>query len=403
MERRAALTRVRAALAAVAVLLGACGRAPPLDQQAYVWQRQSTPALAAAVTEVGPHLAGLRVLVAERIESGWVEPDTLAALPTNSVATLVLRWDARRDRFAAAVAAPPLARALARAGAAGAAIRGVEVDYDCGSARLADYARELVALRATLPPATRLSITALPAWLDSADLDTLLATVDENVLQVHSVDARAAALVDPAAARRWAEAWSRHAAGPWRIALPVYGARVWRDAEGAVRAVESESELPRVDGSAREWRIDTRLLAALVGGLRARPPAKLAGIVWFRLPTRDDRRAVSVDGFVALLDGRPLAADWRVDLRAVAGSSGGYDLVLENHGNLDAAPPASLRFDGQCSSGDAAAGVTLERDPAGGRFRIVGADGWLRAGQRMPLGWLHCASAPIASIEHGPS
>lgn len=401
MERRPALIPFAGALV-VAVLLGGCGPAPPLDQQAYVWQRQATPALAAAVAELGPHLGGLRVLAAERIESGWVEPDTLAALPTGSTPTLVLRWDARRDPFAAGLAAPPLGDALARAATAGLTVRGIEIDYDCGSARLADYARELVALRRALPPGLRLSITALPAWLGAAELDNLLAAVDESVLQVHSVDARAATLIDPAAARRWAEAWSRRAVGSWRIALPAYGARVWQDAGGAVRAVESEAELPRADGASSEWRIDARQLADLTAGLREQRLPKLAGVVWFRLPTREDRRALSVDSFGALVDGRTLAADWFVDVRAVEGSGGSYDLALENRGTLDTAPPASLGIDGRCSAGDAAAGVGLERNPAGWKFHLA-VGGWLRAGQRMTLGWLRCASAPIASIEHGPS
>jgi Protein of unknown function (DUF3142) len=47
-------------------------------------------------------------------------------------------------------------------------------------------------------------------------------------------------------------------------------------------------------------------VAALLGDLRDESPANLVGIVWFRLPTDDDRRAWSIETWRAVMLGKPL-------------------------------------------------------------------------------------------------
>lgn len=51
------------------------------------------------------------------------------------------------------------------------AVAGVEIDHDCATARLAAYVRFLSNLRSRMGRAVPLSITALPAWLSSPEVD----------------------------------------------------------------------------------------------------------------------------------------------------------------------------------------------------------------------------------------
>ena len=50
----------------------------------------------------------------------------------------------------------------------------LEIDHDCASARLEQYAQTLRTIRQRLAPQIRLSITALPTWLESNALDHCL-------------------------------------------------------------------------------------------------------------------------------------------------------------------------------------------------------------------------------------
>ena len=85
---------------------------------------------------------------------------------------------------------------------------------------LSAYARFLAALRARLPAVLKLSITALPTWMNSPALERLAPPLDELVLQVHAVDDPRRGLFDPAQAERWVHAFARRiaAADPGRAA-----------------------------------------------------------------------------------------------------------------------------------------------------------------------------------------
>ncbi|MDA4569495.1 DUF3142 domain-containing protein, partial [Escherichia coli] len=66
----------------------------------------------------------------------------------------------------------------------------------------------LTALKNRLEPGTPLSITALPTWLNSPDLDALLKVPDESVLQVHAVLNPTQGLFDAKRAQAWISAFA---------------------------------------------------------------------------------------------------------------------------------------------------------------------------------------------------
>lgn len=383
---------------AAALLAAVANAAATAADEVYVWQRQWDPALRAALAESRDFLGALRVLGLQRDgRGGWVEPavDVAALAADGRPVTLVVRIDGSAPDWPAAELAARLKALLRRWDEAGVQAA-VEIDHDCASARLPAYAEALADLRGALPQ-RRLSITALPAWSEAPALDALLAQADESVLQLHAVRSPAAGLFDADLAQAWVERWARRVPPPqrFRVALPAYGAHLKLDAGGGIAAVESEQVLPRRSAATRELRVDPRAVAAFLQTLRAQPPAAFAGVVWFRLPRADDRRAWALQTVRAVSLQQPLQAQVGVEQTAQAG--GAIDLDLYNRGTLDA-PPPRLRIAGDCSAGDGANGYRLQQQN-GNRYLSTDADVPLRAGGRRRIGWLRCSSPPLLTLE----
>ena len=142
-----------------------------------------------------PALAGARTLyilqgqiapLSERDDEGRLIAQG-GAVPHLRGAEVWLDYRAHTLRWSPAVLGQILAR-LRRWRAAGDKVAGLQIDFDSGTRRLADYAAFLRDLRSRLPPDCRLSITGLLDWSsqgDSAALDALGGVVDEVVLQTY--------------------------------------------------------------------------------------------------------------------------------------------------------------------------------------------------------------------------
>ena len=327
------------ASAAVAVAIAAERPAPaprtaPLDHDAYVWQRRWTGAVRQAVATAPGELGGLRVLAVEvePARAAWAEVDVAALVAAGRPVTAVVRVDGARLPAAVPMAAV-VARVLAWR-AAGVAVVGVEIDHDCASAALPDYAAWLARSR---PPAPlRFSITALPAWADAPGLGAVAAAVDEVVVQVHTV--RAPVLFDRAAAQA---ALVRFAATvpatSLRVALPTYDAVV----DGALaRSRPTE-------------------VAAMVRWLERGGAPPIRGVVWFRLPVAGEPRAWPTATLVAVIRGAPLQAAVATDV--VATGPGRVDLIIRNTGTLPAPWPA-LALGGVVGSADLIGGYVARAE-----------------------------------------
>ncbi|MBD9619865.1 DUF3142 domain-containing protein [Pseudomonas sp. PDM07] len=374
-----------------AVLLNGCEQpdAPPLDQQLYVWQRQWTPAHDAALRDSRTDFSTLRVLALQAFpQSGWsrarIDPALLKRDGRPLIA--VVRLDGQLNGLDRDEVTAQIQQVLNDWQGQGLTLSGVEIDHDAGNARLPAYREFLTHLRGVLPASLPLSITALPAWLDSSELPALLATVDSSVLQVHAVSDPRRGLFDPDQTRQWARAWSRNTSKPFYLALPAYGVALLPGAGGAP-VVESEVPIER-GGERRELLADPQQLSKLGTELRADPPAHLAGLIWFRLPLANDRRAWSLTtlGAVARRD----TLDSHVGLKLSA-QDGLYDISLSNQGNLDSAWPERLTLAVQgCEGADALAGYALQQRPDLLTF-IRLRDGRIPAGGQRAIGWARCA------------
>ena len=380
--------------------LTACSSRPAarLDHEAYIWQRQWTPALAAAIGAMRGDFAGWRVLAAESTPAGELtdaapQLDLLARSGKPVIA--VLRLNGSQPSPATDLIAKRIAEIIVTWRAAGVPLRGIEIDHDCATDRLDAYATLLERLRASMPRDVRLSITALPTWIGASALPRVLAQVDGSVLQVHAIapprsGQGAAGLFDGAQAQRWIDAYSAIAGTPFRVALPAYGVRVGFDESGRAMAVEGEMERTTDADSVRELRVDPIQVAALLRRLERTPPPRLVGILWFRLPSADDRRAWSAATLHAVIAGAPLAAEFVAS--ATASKEGASDVSIANRGTLDAPLSASVSVVAKdCSAADALAGFRSERTDEGWRF-FSQSDAILRAGHERRIGWVRCAT-----------
>jgi len=380
----------RLSLALAGLLLSGCEQppAPSLDQQLYIWQRQWTPAHEAALRQSHGDFSSLRVLALQAFPgAGWsrarIDPAMLKADGRPLIA--VIRLDGQLKSLDQDEVLAQVQQVLSDWQAQGLTPVGVEIDHDAGNARLPAYGTFLTRLRQTLPATLGLSITALPAWLDSPALPGLLETVDSSVLQVHAVSDPRQGLFDPKQALRWAERWSDITTRPFYLALPAYGVALLTPESGGP-VVESEVPIDR-GGERRELLADPQQVAGLTAALRAEPPKHLAGLIWFRLPLAGDRRAWSLTTLGAVARGDSLDSRLGVHLQE---QDGLYDIRLVNRGNLDSPWPQRLTLAvGGCDGVDALAGYTLQQTPGLLTFTRI-QEGRLAAGAQRAIGWARC-------------
>lgn len=381
---------LRTSLALVALLLQGCEQPPaaPLEQQLYIWQRQWTPAHETALRQSRQDFLSLRVLALQAFPgAGWsrarIDPALLKADGRALIA--VIRLDGQLGTLDQGEVIAQIQQVLNDWQAQGLTPVGVEIDHDAGNARLPAYGTFLNRLRQILPATLRLSITALPAWLDSPALPGLLETVDSSVLQVHAVSNPRQGLFDPQQARRWAERWSKVTTRPFYLALPAYGVALLT-LESGVPVVESEVPIDRA-GERRELLADPQQVAGLAADLRAEPPEHLAGLIWFRLPLAGDRRAWSLTTLGAVARGDKLDSSLVLTLEEEGGL---YDIRLVNRGNLDSPWPQRVTLAvGACDGIDALAGYTLQQTPGLLTFTRI-QEGRLAAGAQRAMGWARC-------------
>lgn len=372
-------------------LLNGCDQreAPPLDQQLYIWQRQWTPSHEAALRDSRADFSTLRVLALQAFpQARWhralIDPELLKHDGRPLIA--VIRLDGQLKSLDQNEVTLQIQQVLSDWQTQGLTVAGLEIDHDAGNARLSAYREFLLHLRTVLPAAMPLSITALPAWLGSAQLPALLSVVDSSVLQVHAVSDPRRGLFDPDQARQWTNAWSRITKKPFYLALPAYGVALLPN-DGGAPVVESETRIER-DGKRQELLADPQQLSQLAAQLRNDPPNHLAGLIWFRLPLANDRRAWSLTTLRAVSRGDALHS--RLTL-SFTEHQGLYDVSLINQGNLDSAWPERVTVAVQgCDGADALAGYTLQQGPDLLTFTRL-REGRIAAGGQRAVGWARCS------------
>ena len=343
----------------------------------------------------GWRVLGLQVIGSQKIGVG---PDLPALANSAKPVRLVVRIEGARGPLAVPALWAELEPLLARWRAGGVDVVGIEIDHDCATAALDDYASWLRELRDAMPRDLKLSVTALPSWLESPALDQVLGAVDDSVLQVHAVQRPDHALFDAASARAWTLAYAARTSHPFAVALPAYSVRVDTDATGRVRAVDAEADIERSGPSGRELHADPREVAAYLREMIDEAPRRLAGFVWFRLPVQGDRRGWSKTTLAALIKDDALAADFVTEWLVQKG--GATDIWVRNAGNLGDVPPVLL-LPVHCRIADALAGYRLELAVSGLQLR-PDFDIRVQPGERVRAGWMRCSGAADDNVQPSP-
>ena len=365
---------------------------PAGPQDIYVWQRVWGAPVREALVQAAPLALGWRVLVAESDVPGNLKPiavDWAALLATRKPAIAVVRIDGslsldREPRLLAAIAA--LGRDWAKRGVRPA---GLEIDYDCATSKLPSYADFLARLKATPGLPRRLSVTALPTWLDSPNLDRVLGAADEIVLQVHAVRAPQEGLFDARVARRWINRLDARTSKPFRVALPDYGTRVIEGDTGTLVAVESEAPTLIGGAAARELVAAPAEVARLLANLAGRRPAHMTGLVWFRLPTEADVRIWSLPTLAAVMRGTALETRLAIVTRP-GRVQGARDILLANDGDTDAMLPRAVALPSSCALADGINGYSIGA-PSSPIVLERLQTALLPAHHAQLIGWMRCA------------
>lgn len=380
-------------LAGIVILTARKVEAPDLFRtEAYIWQVKGTPALSASMRENADIVHKWRVLAGRMDTHGrwWAAYPLWEILKEIEKPVIaVVRIEGQLRHFDRAVLLERVDSIVTEWHNRGVTLAGIEIDFDCATSRLNDYAAFLKALRAALPR-EQLSITALPTWLGSPNLENVLAEVDETVLQLHAVQNPTAGLFDPELAKIWMAKFAQKTKRPWYIALPTYGSRVQWDNLGRVAAIESEQSALMETKQSVNLFADPVDVQSFLKDLGHRQYRGLAGVAWFRLPTSDDRRAWSARTWRNVVQLKPL--EQRFEVRVIpTDDSFLKDIFLENTGAVDAPAPSVVRLHGACSSGDGAGAYTFERYPENAILRR-GAAKLFRSGEKYRIGWVRCAT-----------
>jgi hypothetical protein len=390
---------------------------PLLAQDAYIWQRIWSPPFRQGILDNGHAFAALDVLVAELSLNGaspittYAKPDWPALLATGRPIGLVIR--SRSEPLVSGEAGSRAAKALgeicvkALSDARGAGVEPVELqlDLDAATSQLPAYRSLLHRLHEVIHPIP-LALTVLPDWLRSAEFASLVGEAESYVLQVHSLERptnidQPFSLCDPVRAERWVREAS--ALGiPFRVALPTYGYRVAFGPDGKFIGLQAE-------GPERAWPVgsmhrtilsDPGAMALLVRSLLAAPPKACKGIVWFRMPSEDDRLAWHWATLRKVMAGELPEGRLVFGARTTQGSL--VDLTLSNEGSMQiSAAPVRVTWQGaRLVAADGIAGWRLEQ---GGGVLILHPPlaelVLLFPGEKLQIGWMRLDSpVPVEGV-----
>jgi hypothetical protein len=376
-----------------------------LTSEVYVWQRVWGDKVGAAVErcliEKRPVVDGVCVLAGEL---GWRDDVAVVVRPSvnwsklktgRSRVSLAWRiplfrgrevWDDRVDELVR----KDVEEMLDLARREGVEVAEVQVDFDCPTRRLAEYAKRIRSLKREFVE-VRWVVTALPTWLDKAGMNDLAEAADGLVLQVHwlhrgldgSGEGR---LVDEGSAQRAVRRCARLKV-PFRVALPTYGNGVVMDESGAWMDVLAEESRPvPVESKLQEVRSDPALMVDLIKSWQAEKIDYLTGIFWYRLPVEGELRNWKWETLVAVMNGRVPTAEFEVVVEKM--DEGFAEVHLVNTGDADGTAPLRIYAMTAMNDlvGDGVNGYVMEETDQGIGW-VSKTPRMLGAGKRFSIGW----------------
>ncbi len=283
----------------------------------------------------------------------------------------------------------------------------LQLDFDCAESKLDGYRLWVESIKKALPQ-TRVTITALPSWLDRWSFRALAKASDGYVLQVHSLSVPAnvsasPVLCDPTAARKAVETAARIGV-PFRAALPTYGYITGFDVNGNFIGLSAEG--PDINwplfSKTRRVMADADELAVLVRDWTSDRPATLQGIIWYRLPVTGDRLNWTWPTLSAVMRGdKPTA---KLETRHHSPRPGLVEIELINTGEseIKLSAPVTVQWSkARLIAGDGLGGFTLSRGASEhAQFAQPSASApFLFPNQSARIGWLRFDQSTEVKVE----
>jgi len=323
------------------------------NQAVYIWQRTWNNNLKEAIHEINPSAKNFLILSGSfsyknnTAKLNKVAIDLSSFNPESVSLTLVFRMDAYTAALLNDTKAlkkliedisPQLLAIIHTAKEYQIAIEGIQIDYDCPTSKISDYANFMKLLKDKFQH-FKISFTALPAWLESKDFPTLAATSDYYVLQVHSFkipDTLDEALKPFSGDQVFL--WVKKASfigHPYYISLPTYGYEVSFDENGKFLGLRAETPQINYKAGTKHAVImtDPKRILEFLNEIKEKKPEHLLGFCWFRLPLKTDEFNWSIDTLKMVMIRQ--APQVLIKNEIVSPSPGLYEVYIINNGQTN--------------------------------------------------------------------
>ena len=328
-----------------------------------------------------------------RAINGSLPEDVDLHLVYNATRSLLDQLDKVDENTLAGAIADSFQEDAQRAGEQHARVLGVQVDIDVPTRLLGRYEKTLRALRARLKPGTQLSITGLPTWMKSSELQSTLRQVDFWAPQFYGAEIperidQLISISSPQDVERFTND-ARALDKPFYAGLAAYSCVFLYDKSGSLislrgsmdpAAIAADTNLELVDwrtfgATNYEWRYQYRAradgvidglamhageqlvvdspsaesLRELAGIVRELAGEKLLGICVFRLPAHDDPATLSAEQVAVALADQDSTPEFEIRFRDADKQAQAWLLKIENQGTAGAA--GDLKIDVPVNAG----------------------------------------------------
>ena len=274
------------------IFISACDKveysSDSLEFHSYIWNRKTSDSLSENIRYSNNFLNGFSILASE---VNWVNGKARvknSELPKekygiNSISIRVNNYPGLiEDKTQTLLEITK--NSLSRFTNNGFKIDEIQIDYDCPSSKLKSYAALLSKLKENFNE--KISITALPSWLNQKPFKEVIDKCDNYVLQLHSLTLpKNINAISPLFNPEKADKWVKQAAKLGRsfsISLPTYGYYLGFDEKGSYLGVSSEQG-PKNWPQKKILLTDSDAVNSFVQRLKMKHPKLLTSIFWFRL------------------------------------------------------------------------------------------------------------------------
>lgn len=351
----------------------------------YIWKQLWTPELLQAIDKWRPKSQGFHILAAsysqkhkiKRIELDWQSLEKLENL------TFVIRINGTKLPKVQSVLSEIKALEMQNSAVK---ISRLEIDFDAPTSQLKSYAQWLSELKKQSQ--LELGITAIPTWLESKHLKSVLNYLDYYVLQVHSVLSPEKGLFDPNLAVKWVKKYSDLSDTDFYVALPNYWYQAGLNEDNDTQYLKAEQRGLLSSQRYKDVFANPKFIAQSMKKIEQQQLSQMLGWIWFRLPTSNDKR-IFADSTIGYLINKEI--DWdkqyvSLSRKPVSKTSANYDFWVSNTTEVDLIVQDQWDIPPDCVFQHTIDGVISSDDKIYFEHSQI-----FKPGQKKRIGWAKCS------------